>query len=190
MIGKVRLAPIKTVMIPRLEMTAATVSIHLGEMMNKELDDKPDIAQHHTESTAMLRYIGNDQKRFQVFVANRVQLCNFSNPSQWRYVKTKENPAADASDAYPHSDTYFECLMKIIILFPLRYLNEMAQNSCILLSFLSFYDKIKMEPKHSQTSSHLPIKFELQAPSKKISQCHSVNLPSPTKNCQRELHIF
>ena len=172
-------------MIPRLEMTAATVSIRLGEMMNKELDDKPDIVQHHTESTAMLRYIGNDHKRFQVFVDNRVQRCNFSDPSQWRCVETKENPAADASEAYPHSDTYFECLMEITILFPLRYLNEMAQNSCILFSFMSFYDKIKMEPKHSQTSSHLSIKVELQAPSKKLSQYHSVNLPSPTKECQR-----
>ena len=88
LIGKVRLAPIKTVMIPRLKMTAATVSIRFGEMMNKELDDKPDIIQHHTESTAMLRYIGNDQKRFQVFFANRAQLCNFSDPSHWRYVET------------------------------------------------------------------------------------------------------
>ena len=42
----------------------------------------------------------------------------------------------------PHSDTYFECLIKIIILFPLRYLNEMARNSCILFSFMSFYDNI------------------------------------------------
>ena len=42
----------------------------------------------------------------------------------------------------PHSDTYFEWLIKIIILFPLRYLNEMAQNSCILFSFMSFYDNI------------------------------------------------
>ena len=98
MIGKARLAPIKTVTIPRLELTAATVSVRLGEMMKKELDDKPDTVQYHTDSTTVLRYIGNDQKRFQVFVANRVQLIrNFSDPSQWRYVETKENPADDAS---------------------------------------------------------------------------------------------
>lgn len=150
----------KRLMIPRLEMTAATVSICLGEMMNKELDDKPDIVQHHTEPTAMLRYIGNDQIRFQVLVANRVKLCNFSDLRQWRPVETKEDPAADASEAYHHSDTYFKCLMKIIVLFSLKYLNEMAQNSCILFSFMPFYDKIRMEPKHSQTSSHLSIKFE------------------------------
>ena len=98
LIGKARLAPIKPVTIPRLELTAATVSIRLGEMMKKELDDKPDIIQYHTDSITVLRYIKNDQKRFQVFVANRVQLIrNHSSPDQWRYVDTKENPADDAS---------------------------------------------------------------------------------------------
>ena len=67
-------------------------------MMKKELDDKPETVQHHTDSTTVLRYIGNDQKRFQVFVANRVQLIrNFSDPSLWKYVETNENPADDAS---------------------------------------------------------------------------------------------
>ena len=98
LIGKARLTPIKPVTIPRLELTAATVSIRLGEMMKKELDDKPDIIQYHTDSITVLRYIKNDQKRFQVFVANRVQLIrNHSSPDQWRYVDTKENPADDAS---------------------------------------------------------------------------------------------
>ena len=42
--------------------------------------------------------MSNDQKRFQVCVANRVQtIRNLSDPSQWKYVDTKENPADDAS---------------------------------------------------------------------------------------------
>ena len=98
LIGKARLAPIKPVTIPRLELTAATVSIRLGEMIKKELDEKPDTVQYHTDSTTVLRYIKNDQKRFHVFVANRVQLIrNHSAPDQWSYVDTKENPADDAS---------------------------------------------------------------------------------------------
>ena len=98
LIGKARLAPIKPVTIPRLELTAATVSIRLSEMMKKEFNDKPNTIQYHTDSTTVLRYIKNDQKLFQVFVANRVQLIrNHSSPDQWRYVDTKENPADDAS---------------------------------------------------------------------------------------------
>ena len=98
LMGKARLAPIKAVTIPRLELTAATLSVRLGEVLKKELDDTPDTIQYHTDSTTVLRYIRNDQKRFQVFVANRVQtIRNFSSPKQWKYVDTKENPADDAS---------------------------------------------------------------------------------------------
>ena len=82
--GKARLAPIKVMTIPRLELTAATVSIRLGEVLKKELDDPPDVVKYHTDSTTVLRYIMNDQKRFQVFVANRVQtIRSLSHPSQW-----------------------------------------------------------------------------------------------------------
>ena len=98
LLGKARLAPIKAVTIPRLELTAATVSVCLGETLKKELDDKPETVQYHTDSIIVLRYITNDRKRFQVYVANRVQLIrNLSDPSQWRYVDTKENPADEAS---------------------------------------------------------------------------------------------
>ena len=45
----------------------------------------------------VLWYITNDQKRFQVYVAIHVQLIrNLSDPSQWRYLDTKENPADEA----------------------------------------------------------------------------------------------
>ncbi|XP_078381431.1 uncharacterized protein LOC144664194 [Oculina patagonica] len=72
LMGKARLAPIKAVTVPRLELTAATVSVRVGQMLFEELEVKPDITVYHTDSTTVLRYIGNEQKRFQVFVANRV----------------------------------------------------------------------------------------------------------------------
>ena len=98
LLGKAPLATIKAVMIPRLELTAATVSVRLGKTLKKELDDKPETVQYHTDSVTVLWYITNDRKRFQVYVANSVQLiCNLSDPSQWSYVDTKENPADEAS---------------------------------------------------------------------------------------------
>ena len=98
LMGKARLVPIKAVTVPHLELTAATVSVRLGEIMKKELDDKAETIQYHTDSVTVLRYIANDQKRFHVYVANRVQLIrNLSEPNQWRYVNTKENPADNAS---------------------------------------------------------------------------------------------
>lgn len=98
LIGKVRLAPIKAVTIPCLELTPATVSVRLGEILKKELDEILDIIHYHTDSVTVLRYISNDQKQLKVFIANRVQtISNLSDPSQWKYIDTKGNPANDAS---------------------------------------------------------------------------------------------
>lgn len=98
LMGKARLAPIKAVTVPRLELTAATVSVRVGQMLLEELEVRPDVTVYHTDSTTVLHYIGNEQKRFQVFVANRVQLIrDFTSPNQWRYVDTSNNPADDAS---------------------------------------------------------------------------------------------
>ena len=98
LMGKARLTPTKAVTVPRLELTAATVSVRVGQMLNKELDIKPDSVIYHTDSTTVLRYIANERKRFQIFVANRVQLIrDFTSPTQWKYVDTDSNPADDAS---------------------------------------------------------------------------------------------
>ena len=51
-----------------------------------------------TDSTAVIKYIKNENKRFQTFVANRVAMIkDGSSPSQWNYIRTNKNPADDAS---------------------------------------------------------------------------------------------
>ena len=100
LIGKSRVAPIKEskTTIPRLELTAATVGVNIAVMMTKELRLPIQEIFFHTDSTIVLHYIHNECKRFPVFVANRVQrIRQCSQPSQWRYVGSAENPADDAS---------------------------------------------------------------------------------------------
>ncbi|XP_060601270.1 uncharacterized protein LOC132754627 [Ruditapes philippinarum] len=95
---KARVVPLKTMTIPRLELTAATVSIKISNLLKKELHY--EAATHHfwTDSRVVLGYISNDSKRFHVFVANRVQqIRDFSDPSQWRYIETTQNVADIAS---------------------------------------------------------------------------------------------
>ena len=51
-----------------------------------------------TESSVVLGYISNNARRFHVYVGNRVQhIRDHCEPSQWRYVKTADNPADIAS---------------------------------------------------------------------------------------------
>ena len=71
--GKSRVAPLKPVTVPRLELTAATVSVKVGKMLERELD-YPDVkSTYWTDSKVVLGYINYEARRFHIFVANRVQ---------------------------------------------------------------------------------------------------------------------
>jgi hypothetical protein len=96
--GKSRVVPLKQVSIPRLELTAAVVSIKVSATLQDELEYK-DIAEvYWTDSKVVLGYINNEARRFHIFVANRVQqIRDHSSKDQWNYVESKSNPADEAS---------------------------------------------------------------------------------------------
>ena len=67
-------------------------------MLMRELELEGLCEYFWTDSKVVLGYINNDVRRFHVFVANRVQWIKSSTePSQWHYVASKENPADHAS---------------------------------------------------------------------------------------------
>ncbi|XP_028417119.1 uncharacterized protein LOC114541385 [Dendronephthya gigantea] len=100
--GKSRLAPIKPVTIPRMELSAAVVATKLDQITCQELSFPIDESFFWTDSTCVLRYIENQDKRFQTFVANRVAaIHNASSPAQWSYINTELNLADDASRGVP-----------------------------------------------------------------------------------------
>ena len=68
--SKSRLTSLKTLTIPRLELSAAVVAIRLSNMIQRELDMKIDDTFFWTDSTCVLSYLANQDKRFQTFVAN------------------------------------------------------------------------------------------------------------------------
>jgi hypothetical protein len=97
-IAKTRLAPIKQLTIPRLELSAAVVAVKLDGMLRRELTIPLVESNFWTDSTIVLHYIQNKTKRFHTFVANRVAvILDGSKPSQWRYVDSKRNPADNVS---------------------------------------------------------------------------------------------
>ncbi|KAL7842113.1 hypothetical protein SRHO_G00238020 [Serrasalmus rhombeus] len=97
-IGKSRVAPTKVTTIPRLELTAALVSVKISSMLKEELSSLEAEEFFWTDSKVVLGYIRNEARRFHTFVANRVQKIHLgSHPQQWRYVASNENPADHAS---------------------------------------------------------------------------------------------
>nr|XP_054770423.1 uncharacterized protein LOC129278240 [Lytechinus pictus] len=97
-LAKSRLAPLKRMTIPRLELMAATLAVTMDKKIRKELDFSMSESVFWTDSTIVLHYIGSKNKRFRTFVANRISaIQDASEPRQWRYVNTERNPADDAS---------------------------------------------------------------------------------------------
>ena len=96
--GKSRVAPLKPVTIPRLELTAAVCSVRISQQIHRELEYGIDKDFFWTDSKVVLGYIGNESRRFHVFVSNRVQeIQDSTQRNQWRYVDTKQNLADEAS---------------------------------------------------------------------------------------------
>ena len=96
--GKSRVSPLKRVTTPRLELTAAVVSTTISSFLDSELRTLEAENFFWTDSNVVLGYINNDEKRFHVFVANRIrQIKDHSSPAQWRHVNSKDNPADIAS---------------------------------------------------------------------------------------------
>ena len=97
-IGKARVAPLKHVTIPRLELAAAVVAVRLDKMLSKQLELNLSESVFWSDSMTVLKYIANTTTRFKTYVANRVSIISsLSNVGQWRHVGSKMNPADAAS---------------------------------------------------------------------------------------------
>ena len=96
--AKARVAPLRVVTMPRLELTAALLAVRISKMIVAELNIS-DVSEHFwTDSQVAFGYIQNSARRFHVYVANRVeQIRTHTEPDQWHYVNTDVNPADYAS---------------------------------------------------------------------------------------------
>ena len=105
LMGKSRLAPMKLVTIPRLELCGAVVAARLHELIQREMKLKIDRAYFWCDSMTVIRCIQNTTTRFKTFVANRLSIIQeLTDPAQWRHVEGKINPADLASRGFMPTD--------------------------------------------------------------------------------------
>ena len=92
--SKARLAPLKPITVPRLELLAAVTAVKLECVIKRELEIPLLQSTFWTDSLISMAYIQNNTRRFKTFVANRISFIReHSSPNQWYHICGKENPA-------------------------------------------------------------------------------------------------
>ena len=98
LMAKSRLAPIRPMSIPRLELAAAVVAVQMDQLLRSEIRMPLCESVFYTDSKIVLQYIKNTRLRLQTFVANRVAIIHDgSSPDQWMYISSEQNPADSLS---------------------------------------------------------------------------------------------
>ncbi|KAL0858664.1 hypothetical protein ABMA27_012488 [Loxostege sticticalis] len=96
--AKTRVAPIRQVSIPRLELCAAVLLTRLLVEIMEVLNIPKQDVKAWTDSTVVLAWLNSHPSRWKTFVGNRVsEILTSIDSSQWFHVSTKDNAADIAS---------------------------------------------------------------------------------------------
>ena len=101
---RTRVAPLRKLSIVRLELQAAVLAVRLADTVSQELSLNIHRTFFWSDSMVVLQYLASSSRRFHTFVANRIaEIQDSSDPTQWRHVPGKLNPADDCSRGLPEA---------------------------------------------------------------------------------------
>ena len=96
--SKSRVAPIKRLTIPRLELCGAQLLAQLIHHVRQVLDIPLSHVHAWTDSTIVLNWLDGNPRRFKTYVGNRVStVIDLIPPDKWKHVRSADNPADCAS---------------------------------------------------------------------------------------------
>ncbi|XP_053699242.1 uncharacterized protein LOC128746219 [Sabethes cyaneus] len=96
--SKARVAPLRFVSIPRLELQAAVIGVRLAHCITDSLKLKPAQRFFWSDSQDVICWLNADHRKYSQFVGCRVgEILESTEAAEWNWIPTKSNVADDAT---------------------------------------------------------------------------------------------